>query len=238
MNTSISAVLQSIFADDEPLTPACAACHADLAAYVEADLGGEDAAADFPDVHRHLRQCQDCGQAAAELRTLYALEQGAELEQPPVPGQFDFSYLPPAPAPETEPDPNFWRLDELGRLIIEFSETLLRGLQPPLQPGYLKSAPADAPAHFVLSLGDDLDDLAVSIETVQTDAELAALTVAVDIPSRGGWPHLAGIEVTVGKAADVIATEVTDAFGHALFPGIPLADLPRLRLVINARRSK
>ena len=42
------------------------------------------------------------------------------------------------------PDSPAWRLDALGRLVIQFSADLLRSLAAPaLQPGYLKG---DAPS--------------------------------------------------------------------------------------------
>ena len=62
------------------------------------------------------------------------------------------------------------------------------------------------------------------------------LTVDVNIPSRGGWPELAGSRVTLRRNDIKLATQETDAFGKAVFEGIAIAELPTF--VIEVERVK
>ena len=86
------AILEAVF-DEVPLAEACQACQAGLAAYVDAELAGQAAANLFPAISEHLATCAACRLELAELRSLLGLEWQGRLEQPPVPGEFDFSYL-------------------------------------------------------------------------------------------------------------------------------------------------
>ena len=93
-------------------------------------------------------------------------------------------------------------MDALGRLVIQFSADLLRALQPPtLQPGYLKG---NAPSSLSYALTDQIDDLNVRIhvEASRRDPQAATVEVEVDIPSRGGWPNLAGSAVILRRGAE------------------------------------
>ena len=122
-----------------------------------------------------------------------------------------------------------WRLDTLGRLVIQFSVDLLRSLQPPaLQLSYLKG---DAPASLSYALTDQIDDLIVriSVEPSRRDPQRTSVEVEVDIPSRGGWPNLAGSAVTLRRGAEQLLEEQeTDAFGKASFEDVSAEELPLL----------
>lgn len=240
MTSQLHAILNTLF--DPPETPACEACQDVLPAYVDTELNEDDPVLAFPRVHAHLSDCASCLHAHEELKTLLQMERSDALAQPPQPGEFNFSYLEtsneqPAPASQT----SFWRLDELGKLIIELTDDLLQSLQmPSLQPSYLKHTPGSPKQLLLLGMSSEIDDIAVTInaEENQHDPTLCAMTVKVDIFSRDGWPNLAGTEVTVGKGVTVITTESTDAFGHALFQGILVDDLPCLNIVVNTHRSE
>lgn len=229
MAPQVQSILQAIFADEGHPTPDCAPCQEQLAAFVDAELAGQPADQRFPAVALHLGQCATCQQAYQELRALLALELAGELATPPAPASFDFSYLPGRPAAAAAPaQPKPWRLDALGRLVIEFSAELLRSLPgPALQPALLKS---DAPAGLRYELADAVDDLAVRIEAEPQPRNPQRLTVEVevDIPSRGGWPHLAGSVVALRRGDELLDRQETDPFGKAVFEDVAAADLPQL----------
>ena len=156
---------------------------------------------------------------------------------PQDPAAFDFDYPQIGPfseersnlTPENPAARQPWRLDTLGRLVIQFSVDLLRSLQPPaLQLSYLKG---DAPASLNYALTDQIDDLNVriSVEPSRRDPQRTSVEVEVDIPSRGGWPNLAGSTVTLRRGAEQLLEEQeTDAFGKASFEDVSAEDLPLL----------
>jgi hypothetical protein len=228
-------ILQALFEDEGFPTPDCAPCQEQLAATVDAELAGQPAAVRFPTVAAHLGQCSACQQAYQELKALLALERSGELAAPPVAPSFDFSYLPARPArPAAAPAVRPWRLDELGRLVIQWTADLLASLSgPALQPAMLKSA---APAGLRYELTDDLDDLAVRIEVEpqRGDPQRWTVEVAVDIPSRGGWPHLAGNLVALRRGDETLDQQETDAFGKAVFENVSADDLPQLGFIVEA----
>lgn len=235
MASQVQAILQALFDDDGFATPDCASCQEQLAAYVDAELAGQPAAARFPTAAAHLGQCGACQQAYHELKTLLTLERSGELAAPPVPPTFDFGYLPSRPArPAAQPAARPWRLDELGRLVIQFTADLLASLQgPALQPALLKSG---APAGLRYELAGELEDMRVRIEAEpqRGDPQRMAIEVEVDIPSRGGWPHLAGTIVSLRRGDDLLDQQETDAFGKAVFEDVSAQDLPQLSFTVEA----
>ena len=128
MNEKLDAIWRTLQKDDLPST--CRACEDGLYAYAEAVLDNADADARFPSMRPHLDECPTCQTALAEMLALLEMERSGQMQEPPVSARYDFSDLPVAPAP-TEPAPRFWRFDELGRLIIQFSAELLQSWQPP-----------------------------------------------------------------------------------------------------------
>ncbi len=234
MASQVQAILQALFEDEGFATPDCASCQEQLAAYVDAELAGQPAAARFPTAAAHLGQCGACQQAYHELKALLTLERSGELAAPPVPPTFDFGYLPSRPRPAVQPASRPWRLDALGRLVIEFSAELLRSLQgPALQPAMLKG---DTPAGLLFELAGAVDDLVVRIEAElqRRNPQQMTIEVEVDIPSRGGWPHLAGSTVTLRRGDVVLDQQETDAFGKAMFEDVSAQDLPQLSFTVEA----
>jgi hypothetical protein len=218
------AILQAVFGDPL-LGEDCATCQADLAAYIDAELDGQPAADLFPMVAAHLPACANCQQVYGELQSLLTAEWRGRFELPPVPAAFDFAYLPAENQAVTRAA---WRLDKLGRLVIQLTADLLRSRQGPTwQPGYLKSGRAPV---LDYRLAGEVDDLNVHItaEPAPRDPQRLTVAVAVDIPSRGGWPNLAGSLVTLRRGDEVVEEQETDAFGKAVFEGVPVQDLPDL----------
>lgn len=235
MASHVQSLLQALFDDEGFPTPDCAPCQEQLAAYVDAELAGQPAGVRFPTVAAHLGQCAACQQAYQELKALLTLEQNGRLAAPPVVPFFDFGYLPPRPArPATQPASRSWRWDELGRLVIRWTADLLASLPgPALQPAMLKSG---APAGLRYDLVGELDDLAVRIEAdpQRGDPQRWTVEVAVDIPSRGGWPHLAGSIVALRRGDETLDQQETDPFGKAVFENVSASDLPHLSFTIEA----
>lgn len=235
MASQVQSILQALFEDEGFPTPNCAPCQEQLAAYVDAELAGQPAGTRFPAVAAHLDQCAACQQAYLELKALLALERSGELAAPPVAAGFDFGYLPPRMAPSpARPAGRPWRLDELGRLVIQWTADLLASLQgPALQPALLKGS---AQAGLRYELVDAVDNLAVRIEAepLRGDPQRMAVEVDVDIPSRGGWPHLAGSIVTLRRGDVVLDQQETDAFGKAVFENVSAQDLPQLSFTVQA----
>jgi len=221
-------ILEAVF-DEAPLAEACQACQAGLAAFVDAEVDGQPATSLFPVVAGHLATCAACRQEHADLRSLLGLERQGQLEQPPAPIEFDFSYLAIGPfSGERSNRSAGWRLDALGRLVIQFSADLLRALQPPaLQLGYLKG---DAQPSLSYALANQIDDLNVHIhvDPARRDPQRAIIEVDVEIPSRGGWPNLAGSVVTLRRGDDLLDEQETDPFGKVVFGDVPAEDLPAL----------
>ncbi|MCB0249705.1 MAG: hypothetical protein KDI07_14120 [Anaerolineae bacterium] len=236
MTSHTQSILRALFEDDVFPTADCRACQNQLSAYVDTALAGNDAAAAFPTTHAHLDGCATCQEARDELRALLALEQSGELAAPPLAASFDFSYLParpPAAASEPKPAGQPWRLDALGRLVIQFTADLLRAMQgPALQPSYLKS---DAPQPLIYALTGTVDDLDVRInaEPARRNPDRYDVEVDVDIPSRGGWPNLAGSVVVLLVQSEEFDRQETDAFGKALFENVPADALPGVAIVVE-----
>ncbi len=234
MASQVQSILQALFDDEDLPTPDCAPCQEQLAAYVDAHLAGQPVGVRFPTVAAHLDHCADCQQAYQELMALLTLERSGKLAPPPVAPSFDFSYLPPRPArPAVQPAARPWRLDGLGRLVIQWTAELLASLSgPALQPALLKSA---APVGLRYELAGAVDDLAVRIEAdpQRGDPQRWTVEVAVDIPSRGGWPHLAGSLVTLRRGDVTLDQQETDPFGKALFDDVPASALPQLSFTVE-----
>lgn len=237
MSDPLARLARQLLQSEAPVTPFCRARENDLSAYVEAELTGDDAAARFPAVAAHRASCAACAEAYGELRSLFAAEQAGAFEQPPTPLAIDYGYLTQNPAPVVEQTAQPWRIDALGRLIIQFSADLLARLTPPptFQPSYLKGEPAGL-AYALTGEIPDLNAVARVIPS-QTDASLVAVAVEVDVPSRDGWPNLGGTVVRLRRGETEIEWQETDAFGHAVFERVAAEWLAELVIEIEAARQ-
>jgi hypothetical protein len=220
----------------DPLT--CQVCEQRLPEYMAATAAGR-AGRKWRAVALHLTLCPHCAAVYADLLDLVELAEGRRGVEPPAYPEPDLAFLdPPKPRP-------LWRLEQAGRLVIEFSAGLLRSLELPAGPSLatsgLKSkrpAPSEQPAPpdlrpFTL-VGEAPDrDITIAIEPATGDPARCIVTVKVDIPSRGGWPNLRGTRVAIRRGDATIDSKTTDAFGKALFEGIAAADLPHLSFVIE-----
>lgn len=213
----------------------CAECRARLPAYHEVEERDTELSAGLSAVAGHLDRCPYCAEEYRALREAMDAWNAGTLPEPEQPPTFDLSFL------EAGLDKHF-RWDELGRLIIEFSAELVRALQPPApQLGYagIKSEKSSRTL-CELALKEASDDLEVTISAEETrdDPTTCTVVVEVDIPSRGGWPNLAGTEVTLKRSEQELESQATDAFGKAVFEGISTDDLGHLVFEITPVKRK
>lgn len=218
-------------------TLTCQECQELLPGYLRAKEEKMDAQPWWRQVAVHLSACPSCQadyRALAELAAFATGEQGAEPPAYPVP---DLSFLKAEPHPTARRPGVRWWPDELGRLVVQLSDELLEAVQfRPLRAAStgLKAGPA-AGALFELSLPAAAAGLAVTItgEGEPGEPDRCTLLVSVEVPGRGGWPHLAGSQVILCRRGQELDRQWTDAFGQAVFEGVEIAQLDTLTLEIT-----
>ncbi|NTU83303.1 MAG: hypothetical protein HGA45_28695 [Chloroflexales bacterium] len=186
-------------------------------------MGGGDVA-QWEDLRVHLAGCPACTAALADLAELQALSDGA------------FGVEPPAyPAPRrvgAASAPRPWRLDELGRLVVDLARALVPPSSAPALAG-LKAAPGQTTL-ATATLSEALPDLELHIAVEgRPDADRRILVVTVIIPSRGGWPNLGGSEVALLQGGREVVRATTDPFGTVAFTGLAAADIDRFTLAVR-----
>jgi len=225
-------LMRALATDEEDLMT-CQECQDLLPEYLQAEGAGRAHEAQWHLVVFHLETCPHCSAEYATLSELLELahgEQGVEPPRYPVP---DLSFLGRAKGRPPQPVSIPWRLTELGHLVIEFSAEVLRAFQmPAYQPAYavagLKSKSPKALCQISLKEAVEDTEVTITVEEMRADPARCTVTVRVDIPSRGGWPNLAGTEVTLKRGELELNTQTTDAHGEAVFEGIATDDLPHL----------
>jgi hypothetical protein len=212
----------------------CQECQDHLPDYLVAEANQQADAAQWHPVALHLQTCPHCSAAYATLAHLTELAEGRRGVEPahyPIP-RLPFLQDKQTGSPQTVRIP--WRWDEGGRLVIEFSAELLQTLQSSTQqPAYATErhkAGRSPRIIYQFSLKDAAEDLEVTMtaELAPNTPAQCVVIVEVMIPSRGGWPHLAGTEVTLRRDDQELGTHATDAYGKAVFAGVAVEDLPRL----------
>jgi hypothetical protein len=221
-------LIRALTTDEEDLLT-CQEFQELLPDYLQAEAEGWTHERRWRPVAFHLETCPHCSAEYATLSDLIELAYGERGEEPPHYPTPDLSFLRP------EPFKIPWRLDELvGCLIIEFSAELLRALQSPAyKPAYARAGLKSEKSSRTLcklSLKEAVEDLEVAITAEETrdDPSRCIVIVEVNIPSRGGWPHLADTEVVLKRDKRELETQRTDAFGEAVFEGIATNDLAHL----------
>jgi hypothetical protein len=208
----------------------CQECEELLPEYFQAETEGQVATPRWRPVARHLAMCPYCAAEYATLSDLSALaygERGAEPRPYPEP---NLSFLGPKKAKSLQSVKPFWRLDERGRLLIQFSAEFVNAWQPPAYGLVGLKAGQSFRTLAKFSLEGAIEDLemVITVEEKRDDPARCTIVVEVNIPSRGGWPHLAGTEVTIRQNKLALDTRLTDAFGRAVFEAIPTSALSQL----------
>ena len=247
-------LLNELFDGDWRVAAIGSADH-NLYAFVDAELSGQDAQAKFPTISAEIASNSQTRILYTELKELLLAESEGQLVAPPA-HRFNFAFLqteakvvaaPSAVSAAIASVP--WRLNEVGRLVIEFSTQFLDSLVPPApQFAGVKSVRSKAGKTLLdYMLGTEIDDLAVQIVARERsdDPSLCTVTVKVDIPSRGGWPHLGEIPVALttnstkseqsrSMQSDSQQRQLTDAFGEVHFENVNVTDLPNLQFEIDS----
>lgn len=216
----------------------CQVCQERLPEYVAA-TAPERATRGMREVALHLALCPHCAAACDELVNLVAVAQGERGTAPLVYPELDLKFIDPK---------RHWRLERLGRisrLVVAFSDELLRSLELPRQPDFAASGlkseqpagskhPAPLNLRPLALIGEAPNrDVTIAIEPARNDPAHCTIAVHVGIPSRGGWPNLRGTQVALRRGDVEIAGEVTDAHGNAVFERVAVDDLARLEFVIE-----
>ncbi len=213
----------------------CEICQQRLAEYAQTQDLHAPLAPELREVAGHLAHCEACSAEYAALQALSRASEADDVAAIPVP-EPDLSFLPRPRSTKASP---VWRWDDLGRLIVQFTEELLRTFAPPpaLQPVLATKDAEEETVLLQFSLGEDtLEDLAVTLTAYAEagDPDVCRVTAEVSVAGRE-WPDLAGTEVvlTIGEQ---VQTKMTDEWGKVLFKGVRRADLPRLAFQIKPIR--
>jgi hypothetical protein len=217
-------------AEEDELT--CQACQDALPDFVQAGQEGQAGEAHWRRVARHLETCPHCSAEYVLLMDGIELAFGEQGVEPPRFPRPDLSFL----RAERQTARRAWRMDELGRLIIEFSAGLLRALQPPAAQPAFAVVKSDRSSKVLcqFSLKEQVKDLDVTItaEELRDDPHHCTVIVEAEVPSRGGWPNLGGTQVIL-KRGEREEIRRTDAFGAAVFEGVATDDLAQLVVEIT-----
>lgn len=146
----------------------------------------------------------------------------------------------------TQGDGFEWQyLPQAGRVIIrlvgEALDAAAHHLQQRWSPPSGRLAPGGVRGsqpllEMTLSQGIDDFEAVISVATRLKDPTQCNITIKVNIPSRGGWPNLAGTEVILKREGTTIATQATNAFGQVVFKEITPAELTKLSFEITPGR--
>jgi hypothetical protein len=212
----------------------CQECQDRLPAYLVAETNQQPDAAQWHPIALHLQTCPHCSAAYATLAHLTELAEGRRGVEP---AHYPIPRLPFLQDKQTRPPQPVripWRWDEAGRLVIAFSAELVQALQSSTQqPGYAttrRKASRSPEIIYQFLLTDAVEDLELTMtaEPARDNPVQCVVIVEVLIPSRGGWPHLAGTEVTLKRNDQKLETQMTDTYGKAVFAGIAVEALPQL----------
>ena len=224
--------LSRALASEREDTLACEECQARLPEYLQAQADRQASAPGWADIALHLRACPHCAAQQRELAGLLAFAHGEAGAEPP-------AYPEHTPITARAGLPGVL-IDRLGRLVIAFSEQLLGAFQPArsLAEGPVRSEPEpDQRRQLVVDQSSDDRLVTISAEPKRGTSDRWVITVRVEIPSRGGWPNLAGSQVLAQVHGVTLAAQLTDPLGNAVFDDIPGDALTSLALVITPRSA-
>jgi hypothetical protein len=124
-------------------------------------------------------------------------------------------------------------------LIIQFSAELRRAWQfPTFATAGLKRGETSLKTlgQFSMQAQEDLE-VAITVEEQDNESIYCMITMQVNIPSRGGWPNLADIQVILKRDQEILASQVTDAYGEVVFEKIHPTDLTQLVFEITPEQQ-
>lgn len=212
----------------------CQECEELLPEYFRAETEGQVSGTRWSPVAQHLAMCPYCAAEYATLSDLSVLAYGERDAEPRRYPEPNLSFLGPKKAGSLQPVKPFWRLDEWGRLLIQFSAEFVSAWQPPVYglAGLKGGQSSRVLAKFSLERAIEDLEVVITVEEKRDDPARCTIMVEVNIPSRDGWPHLAGTEVTIRQNKSTLDTRLTDAYGQAVFEAIPTSVLSQLAFEI------
>lgn len=118
----------------------------------------------------------------------------------------------------------------------------LKHLTPPLLPkaATVRSNETEKWVTLYTAQFDEADTavaITIKAEAAQPNLTHARLTITVDIPERGGWPHLKGSEVNLHYKDSLLQTGITNAYGRIIFEDIDSTLLPEVSFEIKPLTS-
>ena len=189
------------------------------------------------ELQAHLAACATCRAELDELVAVVIAAYSSQIDAASAYPTADLSFLasardqiaPPARPILTHP----WRIDERGRLAIQFSAALVDGLAP-------RAAVGAARGQFLFRYVQDrgsVDDLGVTIEVFAEDAarNLGRVRVGVDVPSRDALDQ-SGSQVVI-RAGEAAWQGETDESGLVDLAPIPLNVVNQMRVEITPMRN-
>lgn len=206
------------------------AARAMLPEYATAAALGSQPEETDPALDDHIRRCDVCRAELEELTTLAKHAFSGRLDPADDYPNFDLSFIKPAPEARASYP---WFLDQLGRLIVTFSEELLAGLRQPT----LAGAPRGQLLYRYTQEPGPARNLELSIEvfTEDTARTTARVQVIVDVPDYGALDQ-SGSQVTL-RYGEASCSGETDDSGCVDFKRIPLDALPNLRVEVAPKQG-
>lgn len=211
----------------------CEQCLAQLDEYITAQLAGVPYLTQFPATAVHLDTCPECADAYARLYDLAladAVDALPHFSHRPAP---DLSFLPSQPTLLEQLRDALQRSGD--RLALQLTAGLVSLLQPPPNAAPAVRSGAARYGDRLMALDEaqaEQLDSPVTF-TAYRDAqqpEMCLLEVVVQ-PPEVSWPALGGNTVII-ELPEAQRQAVTDAWGVAAFPDVPVRHLPSLRLVV------
>jgi hypothetical protein len=184
-----------------------------------------------PALDAHLAACTACRGELGELVDLTTAAYAGQIARASSYPAADLSFLPRPVQPAVQGHP--WLLDELGRLVIQFSESLVEALVPRAITGATRG-------QFLFRYVQDpgsTQDLGVTIDVFAEDAArtLGRVRIGVDVPSRGAFDQ-SGSRVVV-RVGEVAWQGETDETGSVDLAPIPLDVVRNMRVEITPNRE-
>jgi len=201
-----------------------------LHAYAFATLMEDAPETRFPAVAAHLARCAECRADLDELLDMTraaAMTVGEPVSHDSAP---DLSRLPRPWMKATKRSPP-WFIDQLGRLWLEFSESLLRSWQPS---PVLGTPRGDLLYEYHYESQTLEPSLTVEI-FAEEHPEMVLLCATIDMPNRDVRDQMGTPIILHG--AGVRQQAETDRSGTARFPHVARAALAHLRLEIMVDQS-
>ncbi|MDQ4077424.1 MAG: hypothetical protein M3220_14405 [Chloroflexota bacterium] len=194
--------------------------------YATVEACGNDPAAQYPEMAAHLETCEACRDELEELLELLIPAYTGQVDPAPSYPTPNLSFLKKDKSAPTPAKP--WLVDEMGRLWIRFSQTLLDTLRPPSLAGAMRGQLLYT---YELEPGSVPDlDVGIEIFAEENSDNTATINVIVDDQRRDPLDQ-SGITVTL-HAAGTTWQEETDEAGCAMFEGVPRSVLAKLEVEV------